>query len=677
MKHSKLQLNCFSFLAIIKSPVKSSLSTTATDNLFKNLVAQQKTAKWNCDSCFAQNDCEKTNCLCCDASKPGTSLPSTKSVPSLSVAPPSDDLFKSLAAKQKSRWECSECMCSNEADKEKCVACETPKPGSKSTAQSSAPASTFSFGMPATTTQTPLVNSNKLATSNSTSFNFGTKATNDTSAAKSSFSFGMSAASAPSTNDQNFAKIVEKQNAMWECTACMTRNESKKSKCMCCEQAKPGTRSESQFSFGSKLTSTVSLPAPSEVKFSFGMQAAKVDAPPTETKLDEPEKTQSDEVDKPKQTFSFGNSSGSSTIVKSPEIAIAKPLVSEAKPLFEFKTPPTSTAGSTTFTANAGVFQIVEAQKDEPKPIEQSSTFSFGSNQTVMKEPAKIISFGSEAPETIKPITEAVKADEPKKPEFSGFNFSAGPTSVTQPPATENALNKNGGFSFGGFQSKPAVDSVKTSAASNSPSPAGGFSFGSKTNTISFGSPIATITAVPALTTNSLVFGATKTENEMPKTFGSFDLTNSSSTLTKPSFGTQSAPVFGQSSASPSGFSFSGNKEEAAPAQPSIFAFGAKPTVSATGNAPMLFGNQSNSIQNATPMFGASSVSTFGSSATNNNNNEFGSKMPSFSTNQPQKRAFEFSSANNSEMPQKRIDFGQQNQQVNSVRFQIYCKSNF
>ncbi|KAH8245298.1 hypothetical protein KR032_008196 [Drosophila birchii] len=40
---------------------------------FKQLVASQKAASWNCDACLAQNDMSRNKCLCCEQLKPGSS----------------------------------------------------------------------------------------------------------------------------------------------------------------------------------------------------------------------------------------------------------------------------------------------------------------------------------------------------------------------------------------------------------------------------------------------------------------------------------------------------------------------------------------------------------------------------------------------------------------------------
>ena len=511
------------------------------------------------------------------------------------VAPVNDDLFKTLAAKQKSQWECDVCMVQNDSGKDTCLSCDTPKPGS-----------------------------NKKETTLPSSVNSPTKLT---------FSFGTSTQVA----DEGFKKIVAKQSASWECTTCMTRNESTKTKCVCCEQEKPGSSSSApQFSFGSKLTSTVSLPAPSEVKFQFGMpkigpvatsdEESVLKVEPTPPAIIESKK---DEVDKPKSTFSFGANS---------TVSVETTNASGSVPSFTFKAP------SPSVSASFSVKPSVEEKKEETEKPTGFFPFAAAKNSPMT---------------TLEPknVEEAKSVEEPIKNSMGGFKFGGAETAVpiTTAPTLGNALNKNGGFSFGGFGAKP-VETITEATK-----PAIGFSFTAPTNQpMIFGAPApATVEpTIPASTSNSsFVFGAPKVEKEVSKAFES-----------TPSFGApsiQSAPVFGQANA----FSFSANKETSAPTstQSSIFAFGTKPEIPAATPGSMLFGSASANSAQPTKTFGAG----FGSSSNNNNNNnnEFGSKMPSFS-NQPQKRAFEFSSAAPEVSQNKKFDFGsQQNQpQSNAVR---------
>lgn len=199
------------------------------DDLFASLAQKQNSQKWECDVCMLRNDQNCVKCASCESPKPGSTKSEVKSSLSSTMFSnkpaknqiPTDDLFKSIVMKQKSEnWECAMCLTRNEAAQSKCVCCDTSKPN----AVMSSP-----------------------------------KPTN-------------SSLKEDEPMDEGFKKLVSKQSAMWECSACMTRNNSSASKCACCEQPKPNTESSSsQFSFGSSLSSKVSLPDPTQVKFAFGM----------------------------------------------------------------------------------------------------------------------------------------------------------------------------------------------------------------------------------------------------------------------------------------------------------------------------------------------------------------------------------------------------------------------
>ncbi|KAF2888755.1 hypothetical protein ILUMI_17418, partial [Ignelater luminosus] len=91
--------------------------------------------KWECQECFVRNEGSVTKCVACTAPKPGSAT--TKAPP-----PPNGpascsfkwgDQFKPPS----STWECPTCMIRNKDETEKCVACETPKPGGISKSKSS------------------------------------------------------------------------------------------------------------------------------------------------------------------------------------------------------------------------------------------------------------------------------------------------------------------------------------------------------------------------------------------------------------------------------------------------------------------------------------------------------------------------------------------------------------
>lgn len=595
------------------SSSSSSLSSSpkVADDLFKNLAAKQK-SQWECDSCLTRNDSEKTKCLCCEQPRPGSENTKQgspfKSSTSNSL-PVADDFFKSLAAKQKStQWECDVCMCKNDLEKDKCMSCESPKPGSKTQSTSLTPATTtnFKFGMPsnvpASTTAAPVASDDLfkslVAQQKKTRWECdvcmtgndvtsekcvacetpkpGSKPAQAPAKSTSTFSFGMPAAATPSQNfsfgmpsstpaaatpsvDPEIKKILDKQNAKWECDVCMTRNDPIHSKCLSCEHPKPGSTSQPQFLFGSnKMSSGVSLPKPSEVKFTFGVQPVtatattnKIETAITSEKVEEVK----DEVDKPK-TFSFGiattttTSAVTSSIVSiSQSSSIAKTATttaaSDSTPTFTFKAPAAAATAPSTNVVSASFTVKTPPKSDEKKEevVKSPMTFSFGG-----KPEEKIASIVN-----IKSNDSGEKTEEKKEsfvapsstPAFGGFKFGAFTASKTstEEEKKDNEKPSSGGFSFnssanlnfgapvteaktsfGGFSSSQSSTSTATSVTA--------------TPSFTFGSPSTTATAAAKLApAPSFSFGATsKKETEVTTQASSISTTTSSLKTTAGTF---------------------------------------------------------------------------------------------------------------------------------------------
>lgn len=216
----------------------SNANTTPADADFKALASQQRASKWECSSCMAQNDLDKSKCVCCEEPRPGTVISESNgntntsgNTKTLQTGPTTNFRFgfftetkasaekeltkqlnskefdfKTLAAQQRSaKWECSMCMTQNDMDTTKCVCCEEVKSGEKSS-ELKRKAPTF----------TPDV------------------------AESRKFKFGFT----PNTNaDLGFKVLADQQKASkWECDACMTHNDNTLLKCACCEQIKPGKK---------------------------------------------------------------------------------------------------------------------------------------------------------------------------------------------------------------------------------------------------------------------------------------------------------------------------------------------------------------------------------------------------------------------------------------------------
>lgn len=664
---------------------------------------------------MCKNDLDKEKCLSCETPKPGSKpVASSKSsltgssfkfgMPSVTITDTSttkpavatDDLFKSLAAQQKkTRWECDVCMTGNDTSSEKCVACETPKPGSKP-----APKSTqnFSFGMQAASTTTTTHN----------------------------FSFGMPQTTTTTLEDVGFKKLVENQSKNWECTVCMLRNEPLQSKCLSCEHPRPGSSdSQPKFLFGSVMKSSVTLPDPSEVKFKFGVQ-------PQVTKEEESKKNEKDEVDKPKSTFSFGvdastaktSTDTSSFTFKTPAnnnsipastVSASFTLKSPAKSDEKKDEPETDKPGmfsfgaktddkKVTFSENVNVLPEIPSRESEKsdgvdnktegatpafggfkfgnipgvKPLEEvkndkettsggfafkssgNLNFAFGSPKTTSSSSSSLdtkvtSSFGGfsnqsttaqpSVPVTTTTSSFAFGSTAPAASTFSfgSVNKEAVTSALSSNTKTSTTTNASGGFSFGS-ENKPASKS-------------GGFSFTAPSTNNNNNSSIPVFGSQSTATqgnssiqpTNTFSFGSPSSikSNENKSTFGAFPSAPQQQTPFGNSNIALSTPIFGQAAAA----SFGGIAANKEPMASSVFAFGSKPSVTPSTQPTTMFGNNA-------------------ASSTPNNNNEsgFGSKMMGFGnsassamTNAPHKRAFDFGSAQ-PDVPHKKFEFGSQQQ---------------
>jgi len=162
---------------------------------------------------------------------------------------PADDLFAKFKSKSAGTWSCDICMISNDATKDKCAACETPKPGTKKETDKATAQPTFSFGTGG-------------------GFKFGAATNSATEPTGGGFKFGAEpspsapeptskpSAEAPPADDL-FAKFKSKSAGTWACDVCMISNDATKDACAACETPKPGTKKEAAstdsqptFSFG-------------------------------------------------------------------------------------------------------------------------------------------------------------------------------------------------------------------------------------------------------------------------------------------------------------------------------------------------------------------------------------------------------------------------------------------
>jgi RanBP1 domain/Zn-finger in Ran binding protein and others len=139
-------------------PATSSADQTSTgpknvESTPLSSMFQAKAGQWDCTGCYIRNNADKVTCVACTTPKPGTNpVPSSTGVKQTPVssasvpasvqsaphnvdktAAPLSSMFQAKAG----QWDCSGCYVRNDADKMTCVACQTPKPGSTPSSNSS------------------------------------------------------------------------------------------------------------------------------------------------------------------------------------------------------------------------------------------------------------------------------------------------------------------------------------------------------------------------------------------------------------------------------------------------------------------------------------------------------------------------------------------------------------
>lgn len=166
-----------------------------------------KAESWQCDTCLLQNKVTDSKCAACQATKLspkdtikqtgiGTPSKSGKSAPSASGTGFGDKFKPAVGT-----WDCDTCLVQNKSEAVKCVACETPKPGT---------------GVQRVLTLTV--------------------------ASESAVTVAASTSSCTvTTGTLGFADKFKQPVGSWECPVCCVFNNADDNKCVSCMSEKPGT----------------------------------------------------------------------------------------------------------------------------------------------------------------------------------------------------------------------------------------------------------------------------------------------------------------------------------------------------------------------------------------------------------------------------------------------------
>ncbi|NWX02207.1 NU153 protein, partial [Caloenas nicobarica] len=555
-------------------------------------TSKQASSFWQSDThdpCL-QNEATDDKCVTCQAAKVSTvestkqAISSSPCVTSKAAVPAAGTLgFEDKFKPAPNTWDCDTCLVQNKPEATKCIACETPKPGT-----GVMPALT----LPVVTENSVTVTSSSSSTDTTVTLGFGDKfkkpkgswdcsvclVSNKAEYSKcvacqsekagSSVpvtSSSVSAFSAPSGGFLDLDKF-KKPEGSWDCEVCLVENKAEATKCIACESAKPGTKAELK-GFGTAAVST-SAAMPS---FAFGVQSPSSESSHTLGSTG---------------NFKFGDHG-------SFKFGIASESASSNTVTGGFKFP-TSSADFKFGVSSS------DSKSEDSKKEGKSNSFTFGLPST------------SQAPSTFQFGTASLGQPEKKEePALGGFGF--GTTSTSSIAINENKTGV-GGFTFGTVAEKevasPALAFKKSDEKKDETlSTKGGFSFG-------------IVEAAPA---SQFVLGRTeekqdsvtsaaplafrkKADNEEQKAQPIFSAGMAEHTKEE----STAKPIFNFSFAKPS-------EKESEQAKPT-FAFGAQTSNSDQGAAKPSFSFlSSSSSSTVVPTTSANSSSVFGSAISSSN----------------------------------------------------------
>uniref|UniRef100_A0A670ITZ1 Nuclear pore complex protein Nup153 n=1 Tax=Podarcis muralis TaxID=64176 RepID=A0A670ITZ1_PODMU len=536
---------------------------------------KQGSAHWQCDTCLVQNKLADNKCVACQAAKvpmsDGTKQTGTQFNSALKAAHSTKgtqgfgDKFKAAAG----TWDCDTCLVQNKPEATKCVACETPKPGT-----GVKPA----FVFPAVTDNVTTVTSSSGSTDLTVSFGFGDKfkkpkdawecsvclVSNKAEDSKcvacqsdkpgSSVPVVSSSASSLPALSGGFLGLdkFKKPEGSWDCETCLVQNKADATKCVACESSKPGSKTELK-GFGTAAASTV----PSTTSFKFGIQSSPSELPQT--------------LGNAEKSFKFGEQTGFKFGITS-ELGSSTNTVTGG---FKFS----KTEGS-----KLGSFPLESESEDNVKDGKSNSSFNFGLPSGAKSTPSTSFQFG------IANLGQQEKKEGLSKPAGGGFTFGTGSTASAAAPESKTGIS---GFKFGNTEEKetsvtPFSFKKVEEKKDENPSTKGGFTFGN----------------VESMPTPQLVLGRTDEKPDTvapsyPSVFGK--KAENEESKAQPMFPFAKAEQTKDDSTAKSGFSFSlakpAEKETEQQAKPA-FMFGAQASTADPGSAKSTFGFLSSSSSN-------------------------------------------------------------------------------
>uniref|UniRef100_A0A8B9F4R6 Nuclear pore complex protein Nup153 n=1 Tax=Amazona collaria TaxID=241587 RepID=A0A8B9F4R6_9PSIT len=562
-------------------------------------ASKQASSFWQSDTydpCL-QNKTMDSKCVTCEAAKVSTTESTKQAISSsqcvafkAAVSTVGTLGFEDKFKTAPNTWDCDTCLVQNKPEATKCIACETPKPGT-----GVMPALT----LPAVTDNTVTVTSSSSSTDTTVALGFGdkfkkpkgswdcavclvsNKAEDSKCVACQSEKPGSSvpvtsssvpAFSAASGGSGGFLDLdkFKKPEGSWDCEVCLVQNKAEATKCVACESAKPGTKVELKGFGAAAVSANTAVPS-----FTFGVPSSS--------------SSESSHTLSSTGNFKFGEQG-------SFKFGIASESASSNTVTGGFKFPTGS--GGFKFGVSSS-----DSKSEDSKKESKSNSFTFG-----------VPSTSSQAPSTFQFGTASLGQQEKKEePVLGGFGFG---TSSTSSIATNENKTGVSGFTFGTVAKKevtsPAFAFKKSDEKKDETLPTkGGFSFGSVESAPASQFVLGrteekqdSLTVTPA---TPLAFGK-KADNEELKTQPIFSAGTAEHTKEE----STAKPIFNFSFAKPS-------EKESEQAKPS-FAFGAQISTSDQGAAKPSFSFlSSSSSSTVVPTTSANSSGVFGSAISSSN----------------------------------------------------------
>ncbi|KAM6979133.1 E3 SUMO-protein ligase RanBP2 isoform 2-T2 [Tautogolabrus adspersus] len=249
---------------------------TVSNTFGSAFVAQfgKKPEQWNCDTCTTRNEASADSCVSCKVAKVSPKTTTTAQTTPAAVQPSLSTVvsgFGSQFNKKPGQWDCDVCVVRNEVSADKCVACNTPNPATKSIEGASInPLTVSGFGADFAKKDGQWDCNNCLVR-------------NDASATECIACHAHHEAS-------SLVAMFGKKDGEWDCDTCLVRNNTSSSKCVSCQTPNPNAKSTTSiapsastfsFSFGTKSSSNqpagtgFTVPFETGSTFQFGQNKDK------------------------------------------------------------------------------------------------------------------------------------------------------------------------------------------------------------------------------------------------------------------------------------------------------------------------------------------------------------------------------------------------------------------